>query len=216
MSNNSNATNQTDSEPLEAEAEKLIGPKIKEIRKNRRMSLRDLGKIAGVSAGHISQIERGLASPSVGLLYKLAEVLDIPIDAIFGRDNISGDSVTNNNLTNINSNNVSLVRKVNRKSLTMSGGVVWELLTQQPEQSYSFRQITFPPGTSSTENGEYMRHTGQEFGIVIEGQLEVSIEFEQYILAEGDSLAFDSQLPHKFTNLSKTDIARIIWVHIKR
>jgi transcriptional regulator with XRE-family HTH domain len=53
-----------------------LGRKLKAARKAKRMTLMEVQKKAGVSATHISQIERGMTSPTVGVLQKLAKALD--------------------------------------------------------------------------------------------------------------------------------------------
>ncbi len=60
-----------------------VGKRLKELREERRMSIRDVSRQSGISANALSMIERGLTSPSVSTLYRLADALRVPITAIF-------------------------------------------------------------------------------------------------------------------------------------
>jgi hypothetical protein len=69
-------------------------------------------------------------------------------------------------------------------------------------------------GASSTED-EYQRHPGHEWGYVLEGELQIKIGFEEYTLKPGDSISFDSTLPHRLANAGEVPV-RAIWFVLGR
>jgi uncharacterized cupin superfamily protein len=77
------------------------------------------------------------------------------------------------------------------------------------------REVCYPVGQSVPEAEHAIQHTGQEYAVIIEGALSTQIGFEQYVLEEGDSLTFDSAIPHRFWNAG-TVAARAIWVILNR
>lgn len=97
-----------------------------------------------------------------------------------------------------------------RRVINLERGVRWELLTPLPESSAEFMEVTYGVGGGSTEGEHAIRHNGREYSIILEGQLSVQIGFEQYVLEAGDSMAFDSTIPHRFWNAGTVPV-RAIW-----
>lgn len=194
---------------------KDIGSTIRDLRKAKRLSLREVARRTGVSAGHISQLERGLATPSVSLLYKISEVLGTRVDQLFSHDSDENSgSSSPSPTTDPSAPSISVVRQDERRSLRMESGVEWYLLTKNPESNFSFREIVYPPGSTSADNNEFMRHGGREYGLVLEGQLHLQLEFEEFTLNTGDSIAFNSSVPHRFWNPSVDEDVKVVWIHI--
>jgi len=69
----------------------------------------------------------------------------------------------------------------------------------------------YEPGAASCDADSYMRHAGKEYGIVLSGQLAVAVGFEDYLLGPGDSISFDSTIPHRLWNPGD-EAVRGIWV----
>ena len=63
-----------------------------------------------------------------------------------------------------------------------------------------FIEIIYPAGSSSTNDQKMMRHAGQEYGYLLEGELEVTVGFEVFTIGPGDALSFDSSVPHLLRN----------------
>jgi len=93
------------------------------------------------------------------------------------------------------------------------GGVLWERLTSEHDPMVDFLEINYEPGAASAQN--QMRHSGREFGLVLEGELTISLAFEEHVLGVGDSIAFDSTTPHRLANLGSEPV-RALWVVINR
>ncbi|MFE4667213.1 helix-turn-helix domain-containing protein, partial [Streptomyces sp. NPDC056734] len=70
-----------------------LGARLRRVRSERGLSLRELGKLAGCSASLISQVERGQTAPSAGVIYGLANALDIPLEYLFGTGGIEDTPV---------------------------------------------------------------------------------------------------------------------------
>jgi mannose-6-phosphate isomerase-like protein (cupin superfamily) len=100
-----------------------------------------------------------------------------------------------------------------RVAIELMGGVRWERLTPADENGIQFLEIQYQPGASS---GQAMsRHTGREFGLVLEGHLRVDVGAESFSLHVGDSIIFDSNLPHRLMN-EGNELVRAIWIDMKQ
>jgi len=99
-----------------------------------------------------------------------------------------------------------------RATIELHDGVHWERLTLGGHPEIEFLEVTYLPGTNS---GELAYHYGDEFVLVLDGELVVELGFDQYILASGDSMAFDSTTPHRVSN-NGTVPMRAIWVNWTR
>lgn len=165
-----------------------IGSKIRELRKSKNISIAELSNKTGLSIGLISQTERNIVVPSVVSLWKIAKGLDVSIGYFFGEE----DKRVGN----------PIVRKNNRKRIvTTNSNAIYELLCPDLNRKIEFLHITLEPGDSSTK--DLITHEGEECGIVIKGKLMVKTEFEEYILEEGDSIYFDSTIPHRYINIGE-------------
>ncbi|MGD0246778.1 MAG: XRE family transcriptional regulator [Streptosporangiaceae bacterium] len=161
-----------------------LGPRLREARAARRLSVRELARRVGCSASLISQIERGASVPSVGVLYALATELGSSLDyLLFG----SGAGAV-------------VQRGGDRKIIDLASGVRWERLTPRSEAMTDFLEVIYSPGGHSTDERRPLRHDGREYALVLSGMLTANIGFESYDLEPGDSIAFDASTPHEYLN----------------
>jgi transcriptional regulator with XRE-family HTH domain len=93
------------------------------------------------------------------------------------------------------------------------GSVLWERLTKDHDPMVDFLEIRYETGAASAQN--QLRHSGREFGLVLEGELTISLAFEEFVLGVGDSIAFESTTPHRLANLGTLPV-RALWVVINR
>jgi transcriptional regulator with XRE-family HTH domain/mannose-6-phosphate isomerase-like protein (cupin superfamily) len=105
-------------------------------------------------------------------------------------------------------------RRHSRPHISLQHGVRWERLNPLPEMGAEFLEVTYVVGGGSRSDDQGVRHNGREYGLVLEGELSVQIGFESYILQAGDSVAFDSTIPHRFWNSGNTPV-RAIWFELK-
>ncbi len=175
-----------------------FGGKLREIRERRGMTMKALGEKAGVSESLISQIERARVSPSLDTLITLTDVLEIDLDYLFRELKKKGSAV--------------LVRRGERNSHT-ADGVLYEHLSRIPDpegrQLIDALLLTVPPG-GKKGSGEY-GHIGSELGFVLKGRGELEYGTKTYILEEGDSISFASEIPHTLYNRGKGPL-EALWV----
>jgi transcriptional regulator with XRE-family HTH domain len=186
-----------------------LGPRLRLAREARRLSVRELARRIGCSASLISQIERGVSVPSVGVLYSLATELDSSLDhLLFGSDQAQRME-QRRAATAVRPGMVQ--RAGCRKIIDLASGVRWERLTPGSDAMTDFLEVVYSPGGHSTDERRPLRHDGREYGLVISGTLQANVGFESYELGPGDSITFDSSTPHEYLN--KTDEpVHAIWV----
>ena len=97
-----------------------------------------------------------------------------------------------------------------RSRLVLESGVSWEQLVRKSDE-LDFIELVYPPGSSSTMDGRMLRHDDYEYGVLLEGELEVTLGFDVFVLHAGEAIGFDSTIPHLFRNPGTTP-ARGIWV----
>jgi len=205
-----------------------LGARLKDVRQRASMSLRELSRQADVSPSFISQIENGRSQPSVATLYTFARILNVSIDELFDqredesadRTLVDGSWGPNGSLNPTNawhpseySNRISVVHPAHRSRLTMAEGVIWERLAATPEHAVNFMKIHYAPGATSTAGGELQSHEGYEYGYVLRGTIEVTVGSETFVLNEGESLGFDSNIPHVLRNIGDDDFEGVWFVH---
>ena len=194
----------------------LIGPRLRDRRLELGMTARELARRVDCSPSLISQVERGRAVPSVSTLWALVTALRVSMDALFdpAQDGPAGveDETPAAEETD---DGRPVLRRNARPRITLERGVVWERLTATAGKDVEFLEVCYGVGERVPEAEHAIQHTGQEYAVIVEGALSTQIGFEQYVLEEGDSLTFDSAIPHRFWNAG-TVPARAIWVILSR
>lgn len=175
-----------------------LGAGLKAAREKLGMSLRALAAAVGVSPSLLSQIENGKTNPSVDTLYALVRHLDISVDAALGRE--APDPVSVGVAPMRATVGFLLQPATDAPTLEMENGVRWERLATLPGLDVEALRVTYQPGASSSVEGRLMRHLGYEHITLVSGELTVQHEFDTHTLRAGDSMAFDSQRPHLFSN----------------
>lgn len=200
-----------------------LGERLREFRTQAGLSVRELARKANLSPSFISQIENDKSRPSVGTLYALSQLLNMPLDELFEGSGVR-DASTDDGVSPVQdgkhpaevwqlseySNRVSVVHPSHRPHLNMAEGVVWERLAATSERGVNFMKISYAPGARSQPGGGLVTHDGFEYGYVVKGQLEVTVGDEVFVLRAGESLGFDSTIPHGLRN-SGTDVFEGIW-----
>lgn len=193
-----------------------LGPRLREVRASRELSVRELARRVGCSASLISQIERGVSVPSVGVLYSLAAELGSSLDYLLFGAGSGGQAVpagpAGPAVAAVAPGPPVIVQRADsRRIIDLASGVRWERLTPQPEAMTDFLEVVYSPGGHSTDERRPLRHDGREYGLVISGTLTANVGFESYELGPGDSIAFDSSTPHEYLNKTG-DYVHAIWV----
>jgi transcriptional regulator with XRE-family HTH domain len=184
-----------------------LGPRLRVARESLQLSVRELARRIGCSASLISQIERGVSVPSVGVLYSLATELDSSLDhLLFGADPRPPL------VAPVPDPAPGIVQRGDgRNIIDLASGVRWERLTPGADATADFLEVIYSPGGHSTDERRPLRHDGREYGLVISGTLQANVGFESYELGPGDSIAFDSATPHEYLNKTGEPV-HAIWV----
>ena len=189
-----------------------LGPRLRLAREERQLSVRELARRIGCSASLISQIERGVSVPSVGVLYSLATELDSSLDhLLFGADQRRPAAAPAAGAAPLPSGPGIVQRAGGRNIIDLASGVRWERLTPGADAMTDFLEVIYSPGGHSTDERRPLRHDGHEYGLVISGTLQANVGFESYELGPGDSIAFDSSTPHEYLNKTGEPV-HAIWV----
>jgi transcriptional regulator with XRE-family HTH domain len=190
-----------------------LGPRLRLAREERRLSARELARRIGCSASLISQIERGISVPSVGVLYSLATELGSSLDhLLFGSEQAQRADQNPPTVAPSAPDSAGIVQRADgRKIIDLASGVRWERLTPGTDAMTDFLAVVYSPGGHSTDERRPLRHDGREYGLIISGTLQANVGFESYELGPGDSIAFDSSTPHEYLNKTGEPV-RAIWV----
>ncbi len=174
-----------------------LGEKIRNMRLEKHMTLRDLSKRSGCSLGFLSQVERDKVSPTIASLRKIAEALNMNIISLFEEERTI-DSI--------------VVKKDNRgKFENKRSKVKYELLRPQfSDTTIEALYMYLDPGASSGASPH--SHDGEELAIVVKGRLKIEIGGKIYLLEEGDSAVYKSNTPHKWSNPSN-ETTEVIWIN---
>lgn len=179
----------------DASAALELGKRIREVRQQKAMTLRETAEAADVSESFLSQVERGLANPSVASLRRIADAMNERVASFF-----VGDAPTG-----------MLVRAKDRRRLVHPMGMLEDyLLTPPTARRLQIIYCVVGPGEGSGQE-QYTHVADEECVVVLSGSLEVSIAAETYTLGSGDSLLLDPKNPHSFYNPGR-EPATMFWV----
>jgi transcriptional regulator with XRE-family HTH domain len=179
-----------------------VGQRLRELRRARRLSLETVAARTDLSIGFLSQIERGLSSPSLRVLATLADVLGVGIAGLFGareKADTAADAI--------------VTREKARAKLNLwRTGISKQLLSPAGSDGrLNLFLVHMEPGGSTGD--ELYTHDGEEAGLVIEGEMKLTVDAESWTLKRGDSFRFASRRPHRFSNPSHENKAVVLWVN---
>lgn len=173
---------------------KLLGRRIRRIRQEKGLTLKEIEARVGVSATHISEIERGKTSPTIQALEKIAHAMGVLPSHLIDLPQIPKPTV---------------LQLQDRMSVTMNhGSIRIEPLTNRSvcSEMSVFEAIIEGDGSVGGVSG----HRGEEFCYVLDGFLEVVVDGTPYILRQGDTIHFKATRPHNIRNLTH-DPVRTLW-----
>ena len=175
----------------------FLGQQIRKKRESIGTNLTQAAKEMNISASFLSQIERGIVAPSINTLRTIADYLNTYIGFLLGES--------------VNSENVQVIRKKEIQNISntiKSKGVNLHILSPTGSK-LEFMYDEFEKD-SSTGNKLY-QHEGEECAFVLQGKLEIILNYEKIVLNEGDFIWFQSNIPHKIVNLH-TEKSIAIWI----
>jgi transcriptional regulator with XRE-family HTH domain len=199
-----------------------LGAHLRQERLRVGLSLRELARRLDVSPSLVSQIETDKIQPSVGTLYAIVSELGLSFDEVFAAANYAAarSDTAKNEVSpqfTIDDSGTSgrVQRSDERSAIDLESGVRWERLTTWNDRDLDFLYTTYEVGGASSPEGKFVRHNGREFGIVITGRLGVTVGFEEHTLEAGDSISFESTIPHRLHNDGNEPVTAI-WVVLGR
>ena len=166
-----------------------VGLKLRELRDRRGVTLRELAARSGISHSAISMIERGRISPSIDTLGCVLEALGANLAGFFVEMQSSLPY-----MPFYRKDELIEIRQDDKLSFRMLGA-------NHPSRQMLFLHETYAPGADAG----VVAHTGQEAGVVVTGEIELTVAGRTRVLHSGDGYYFDSQLPHRFRNDSKEE-----------
>lgn len=191
----------------------MYGRRIREMRKRRGLTLKEVAEATGYTIGHISQIERDLKSPSLVALRKIAACLDCSeVWLIMGDSELSAKSSEEGK----KSKESYLMRKENRIPMKIPEiDVSYSIFTPSKLPNAQEAQMTglivrLKPNTWVTEkmisHGNY-----DESLLLLKGELELRIDNSTYMIYEGDSFYIPKNCLHNYLNTSNEEATIIVY-----
>jgi transcriptional regulator with XRE-family HTH domain len=184
-----------DSPPAGSDRETTLGPRVRTLRTQRGMSARDLAAATDLSPGFISQLERGLANPSVATLLRICGVLGVQIGDLFTEPREAK----------------RVIRKRERAVYEVpDGGFQEARVSVDPKRVVELVWSRILPGGGTGE--ELLRHGSEtECVYVLRGRIEIVVGDERYNVSAGDCVTIPGEVPHGCFNRTKSP-AELLWV----
>jgi transcriptional regulator with XRE-family HTH domain len=181
--------------------ERSIARNIKTLRLNKKMSLDELSKLTGLTKGYLSKIERSNKAPPLSTLNKIALTLGVDVTFLMKEDT---EKIKDTKLT--------IIRKDKGKKVITKGalyGYEYEAIAYN-KQGKNMEPFIITP---ALDKEVIFQHDGEEFMYVLEGTHEFTYDGRKYILKKGDSIYFDSRIPHSGRSLGnkKAKILTVIY-----
>jgi transcriptional regulator with XRE-family HTH domain len=161
-----------------------VGRRLRELRAEHDLSIRALAEKSGLAINTLSLIENGKTSPSVSTLQQISAALKLPITAFF-------EAIAPKN-------NISYVKANQRRIAAFAHGTLQDLGAGLSSRAVEPFLVTLEPNAGSGANP--IVHTGHEFVYCLTGRIVYTIEDRTFLLEPGDSLLFESHLPHRWHN----------------
>jgi len=174
-----------------------IGSRMRAAREELGMSIRDVALATGLSAGMVSLVERGKASPSVGTIVAITDALGLSMASLFS----SGVAQTS-----------PVVRRSEQEVHATADGMTRRLVVSEPALGIEISEHEYEPGGCSAPVATH--HGGYECGMVTSGSLCVEVDGQQYQLKRGDAIRFPSTTPHRFINSARVR-SRALWFNVR-
>ncbi len=162
-----------------------VGERVRALRTVLGMSVRTLASRSGFSPSFISQVENGIVSPSIASLERIAATLGMTLAGFFATERPDGGLIT---------------RADNRREVTSSWSLacIESLATSCMSRQLEGVLISVAPGGRSGKKPSH--HPGEEFALVFEGEIRLTLGADVHLLKRGDTAGFSSEVPHLWEN----------------
>lgn len=173
----------------------MLGDRLRDLRQQHHLTLRDVGERTGLSPALLSQIENGRTDPSVATLRKLARAFDEDLASLFRNPDAPA---------------VHVSRPGDRfRMIAPRGQISYERLTPGRGDLEVLRADLAPGDVSAPEP---WAHPSTECVYVLTGEVVVTIGEEEHRLRAGEAVTFDSRLPHRYANTSRAQASILVSV----
>lgn len=173
-----------------------IGDSLKEIRKKKQLTLKQLADITDLSAAYLSKLENNLTSPTLANLQKICEALQITMAAFL--------------LNKQEELPVVLKKKERPELFTTGSGIVYNLIF---DRSSIVKIISMTIQADNYKEEMSWGHHDDELGIVAEGSLVVTIDEENYVLLPGDFIYIKAHSVHKYKKVGE-GVCTVYWIYV--
>jgi transcriptional regulator with XRE-family HTH domain len=182
------------------ESDMRIGTTLRHTRLLKGMTLKRLAEIAECSESLLSKIENGRANPSLKMVHRLAGALGMPVAGLFRQQNDGDDIVLRHGERPI----------LETDQVSAGHGIQLEAVIADPSGSLLSGVIShISPGGGSAGD---LKHEGEEFGYVLDGEIELKVSGKRYRVGKGDCFHFRSQRVHSYRNVG-SEVARVLWLN---
>lgn len=167
-----------------------VGKNISHFRKIEGLTKKELAEKAGLSLSMISQIERGIANPSLNTLNLISRVLKVPLPRLFLEDQMSS----------------ALIIRANKRERIIfpeSPSLEYEILAPHYAESVSMLQLTLRQGMSTATLKT--KYTGEEIAYILQGKVRLILEDEEADLSVGDSVHIPPGIKHRWMGMADVD-----------
>jgi len=170
--------------------DKKLGSKIRKMRISKKINLTAFAKKINKTPSYLSQVERGMASPSITALREISKALDVPVFYLLIDDG---------------GRHSAIVRKNERKVFQFpKSHLTYELLSPDLSDQIEVIRTRIEPG--ATTSSKPLSHKGEEYTLVMEGKMKIQVGDKFFVLEEGDSIYYFASIPHKITSIGDKDL----------
>ena len=176
-----------------------IADRLAEHRKLNGLTLEELARRASLTKSYLSKLERGLSSPTIATILKLAEALGVTVDQLITPRRQESE--------------ILHVKATDRVPFSRSAerpGYTYEAIATERADKSMMPFIMMPP--FAIKDGPMSSHTGEELIFVVSGEMEVVFEDRTIHMVAGDSLYFNASIPHRSRSLGKTQAQALVVV----
>jgi transcriptional regulator with XRE-family HTH domain len=163
-----------------------IGQRVRSVREEKDLTLKDVAQRTGLESGYLEQIESGLVSPPLGALIRLAKALDMRLGRFISTGEVKPFTV-------VRKDERRVISRYTSAQEDQYGYTYESLAPDKKDRHMEPFMVTLVPSKARTD---VSTHAGQEFIYVLEGAMEVTLEDHTEVLYPGDSIYYDSTVPH--------------------
>jgi transcriptional regulator with XRE-family HTH domain len=169
--------------------------RLRALRRQNQLSLEQLGQRTGLTKSYLSKLERAVSAPSISTILKLAQAYGLGVAQLIGSNDEDHDE------------SISVVRRDEREPLVRHGdklGYRYQAMAGKRHVKVMDPFIVYPPRAHEARDAAFP-HSGEEFMLVLKGSVHIRIGEKSFQLDEGDSVYFDSELPHSICTVGEVD-----------